>query len=116
MRTEKLEAVNVTSINDFLDDKLRWCFKWGENRVRRRTPKVLDSGKKLHEAFERHFKEPEWEVDEGLRQLLPPPGTILDPEDQKVDDALRGLLEPLALWKDQPAIDQTLEAEEPFTA
>jgi len=115
MRTEKLEHITVTSINDFQDDRLRWCYKWVENRVPRRTPSALRVGKLVHSAFEEHFKGTN-SVAASLKNLLPPQDAILDPYEQKDVDLARGMIEPLEFWRDQFPITETLEVEEPFEA
>lgn len=115
-RATSLDFISVSSIEDFMQDRLRWCYKWVENRVPRSVPSALTVGKVIHKAFEMHFKNPSITVAGALAMLLPPPGTLLDLKEQKEVDQLRGLVEPLQFWKDEFPITQTLEVEQPFEA
>jgi len=112
-RIQKLDYISGSSIDDYLDDRLRWCYKWVENRVPRHVPSALKIGKLIHSAFETHFKTG-LPVDMALANLLPEEGAILDPREQKDVDLARGMIEPLAFWKDQFPIEETLEVEQPF--
>lgn len=113
-RITELKTISVSSIEDYQNDRLRWCYKWVENRVPRKVPSALVVGKLLHAAFEAHFKNPNIPVYEALEMLLPPPGTILDDKEQKEIDIARGLVEPLQFWRDQFPVTETLEVEQPF--
>lgn len=113
-RTTKLETISVSSIEDYQNDRLRWCYKWVENRVPRRVPSALVVGKLMHAAFEAHFKNPSITVAQALTSLLPPAGAILDEKEQKEVEQARGLIEPLSFWQDAYPVEHTFEVEEPF--
>ena len=112
-RITKLDYISVSSMEDYLDDRLRWCYKWVENRVPRHVSSALVVGKLIHAAFEEHFKTG-LPVDMALQNLLPKEGAFLDPKEQKEVDLARSMIEPLAFWKDQFPVEETLEVEQPF--
>jgi hypothetical protein len=69
----------------------------------------------VHLAFEQHFNTPQVTVGGCLAALLAPfDEAILTPHEQKAHNELKGLVEPLTLWKDAFPIQETLEAELPF--
>jgi len=108
------DYISVSSIQDYQADRLRWCFKWVENRVPLRVPQALEVGKVLHKAFEAAFTLGT-NVGHELEKLLPPSGTLLlEESERKADQELRGLIEPLTLWEDHFPIEKTLEVEQPF--
>ena len=113
-RTTELKVISVSSIEDYQNDRLRWCYKWIENRVPRKVPTALKVGKLIHKAFEAHFKNPNIPVYEALERLLPAPRTFLEPREQEEVDQARGLIEPLQFWRDTYPVTETLEVEEPF--
>jgi len=110
LRASKLEYISVSSINDFQADRLRWCYKWIENRVPRRTPQALTVGKVVHRAFEAAFLE-QANVGSALSRLLPDAPPLGEESEWQ---ELRGYVEPLSHWRDQFPVEDTLEVEEPF--
>lgn len=109
-----LTHISVSSILDFQNDRLRWCYKWLDNRVPRGVPQALVVGKIVHSAFENSFNT-DTPVSDCLKALLVPFETsILTDREQKIYDELDGLIEPLTFWKDQFPLECTLEVEEPF--
>lgn len=109
-----LTHISVSSITDFQNDRLRFCYKWLENRVPRSVPQALITGKIVHKAFENAFNNSTGPSEELSKLLVPFKDSILTEREQKSYDELAGLVEPLAFWKDQFPIAQTLEVEEPF--
>lgn len=110
MRAEKLEYISVSSINSFQSDRLRWCYAWIENRVPRRTPQALVTGKIVHKAFEKSFAEGT-QVGAALASILPAVAPLGEEDSY---NELKLLIEPLNFWKDEFPIQATLEVEQPF--
>lgn len=110
MRAEKLEYISVSSINAFQSDRLRWCYAWLENRVPRRTPQALVTGKIVHKAFEKSFAEGT-QVGEALASILPAVSPLGEEDSY---NELKSLIEPLRFWKDYFPIEATLEVEQSF--
>jgi hypothetical protein len=103
MAAKMPEYVSVSSIQDYQSCRLRWCYKWVENRVPRTVPVALEVGKILHKAFEAAFTRGT-NVGVELEGLLTP----------ESDQWLRDAIEPLKLWKDQFPVTEVLEVEQPF--
>jgi len=109
-----LTHISVSSITDFQNDRLRWVYKWLENRVPRSVPQALITGKIVHKSFENGFNNNTGPSVELAKLLVPFEGSILMDREQKSYDELKGMVEPLSFWKDQFPITRTLEVEEPF--
>lgn len=110
---------NVSSVQDFMQCRRRWAYKWYFNRVPVRDSKALTFGKMLHRVFEEYFT--------GMPMNDAIDLVIMEGHTQAVADihssyavheaidSLRDLREPLNLWRDLWVWEvPVLEVEEPF--
>jgi len=113
-------AVNVSSIQDYMQCRYRWVCKWVLNRVPRNEGPALTAGKLLHQIFEGHFRsgKPLVEVaDHWIREHIEAGQALTDVEREYTAKAIQqvvDLQEALPLWRDQYPVEGTLEVEEPF--
>jgi len=110
MAKQPLTHISVSSILDFQNDRLRWAYRWLDNRVPRAVPQALVVGKIIHSSFEKAFTEG-LNVGEALARILPPEAPL---GEEKAHEELLGLVEPLKFWKDNFPVERVLEVEEPF--
>lgn len=114
MTRKPLTAISVSSMLDYLNCPLRWCYAWLDNRVPKRTPRALRIGTLVHEAFELHFNTGD-PVGACLASILAKHNPTFYSDTERTDyaEAAR-LVEPLDHWTDLYPIDRTLEVEVPF--
>jgi hypothetical protein len=120
LTSSELYAVNVSSIQDYMQCRYRWVCKWVLNRVPRNEGPALTAGKLLHQIFEDHFRNGlpldvsanHWigEYKQMLETLGEPERTGWKKALQQVID----LREAFPLWVDKYPIERTFEVEEPF--
>jgi len=111
---QPLTHISVSSVLDYMNCPLRWCYAWIDNRVPCRVPTALRVGTLVHAAFQDHFNTHE-KIGQCLRKrLMEIDARWLDEHEQKAVNEAHRLCEPLDLWEDRFPISRTLEVEQPF--
>jgi len=113
-------AVNVSSIQDFMQCRFRWWCKWVMNREVKGSAPALEAGKLLHLIFEDHFQLGMPLYDAGTRRFDEYVCECKNYEGRarktanEAAEIIDDMIGAFPLWEDKYTFDEILEVERPF--